>query len=161
LDAIKIDRSFVAGLGRDRDDEAIVASVVSLGRAVGKLVVAEGVETAGQLDALRALGVDQGQGYLWSSALPGAQLDTWLEQRRAMAAPRPPAAAPPPVQPQDVDARRIFDLQRDGASLHTIAAALNAEGRRTTTGARWTTTTVARKIAAHVGAPTTDGPSTA
>ncbi len=161
LDAIKIDRSFVAGLGRDRDDEAIVASVVSLGRAVGKLVVAEGVETAGQLDALCALGVDQGQGFLWSSALPGAQLDTWLEQRRAMAAPRPAAAASPPVQPQDVDARRIFDLQCDGASLHTIAAALNAEGRRTTPGARWTTTTVARKIAAHVGAPTPDGPSRA
>ena len=65
VDALKIDRSFVAGLGRDADDEAIVASVVSLGRSVGKSVVAEGVETPGQLRTLRRLGVDRAQGFLW------------------------------------------------------------------------------------------------
>jgi diguanylate cyclase (GGDEF)-like protein len=66
--SIKIDRSFVSGLGRDSDDEAIVASVVSLARAIGKRVVAEGVgdRQAGRRAAGAA--VDSAQGYLWSRA---------------------------------------------------------------------------------------------
>ena len=160
IDAIKIDRSFVSGLGRDPDDEAIVASVVSLARSVGKLVVAEGVETVGQLAVLRSLGVDQGQGFLWSPALPAAELDAWLTERRSPPAPAPaPAPAPPTatgrheagrsevvIAPTE-DEVRILQLHRQGASLHTIAAALNAEGRRTPAGPRWTPTTVARVVA--------------
>ena len=54
----------------------------------------------------------------------------------------------PPIE--DDDARRMLLLHRQGASLHTIAAALNAEGRRTPDGRRWTTTTVARVVASLV-----------
>lgn len=153
VDAIKIDRSFVSGLGRDPDDEAIVASVVSLARAVGKLVIAEGVETVAQLAALRDLGVDQAQGFLWSPGLPMAHIDDWLDGHRAEVLPPPRAAAataPRVTQPEDGDEQRILGLHAEGASLHTIAAALNAEGRRTPAGPRWTTTTVARVIAARL-----------
>ncbi|MCW2607897.1 MAG: hypothetical protein JWO60_2590, partial [Frankiales bacterium] len=152
VDAIKVDRSFVSGLGRDADDEAIVASVVSLARAIGKSVVAEGVETVTQLDVLRSLGVDRAQGFLWSPGLPAEQLDRWLAlQARQPASPQPqPAPAAVAPQPQDDDARQMLLLHRQGASLHTIAAALNAEGRRTEDGRRWTTTTVARVVAGLV-----------
>ena len=153
VDAIKIDRSFVAGLGRDPDDEAIVASVVSLGRAIGKTLVAEGVETADQLEALRALGVEQGQGFLWSRPLPVDDVEEWLMGGHPVvpAAGQAPALAQQPSAAVDrVDEARILALHGQGASLHTIAAALNAEGRRTPAGPRWTPTTVARVIAARV-----------
>ena len=151
VDAIKIDRSFVAGLGRDPDDEAIVASVVSLARAIGKTVVAEGVETATQLEVLRELGVDLAQGFLWSPALPADELEVWLQARPAPAPATPSRrAVSRRAQPDDADVRRILQLHREGASLHTIAAALNVEQRRTPGGRRWTTTTVARTIAGLV-----------
>ncbi len=148
VDAIKIDRSFVSGLGRDADDDAIVASVVSLGRAVGKILVAEGVETVEQLHALRALGVDQAQGYFWSPALPADELMTWNDARRPY--PEPALSRGRPAQgahEEEAAAEQILALHQQGASLHTIAAALNAEGLRTATGPRWTTTTVARVVA--------------
>ena len=63
VDSVKVDRSFVDGLGTDGEDSAIVAAVVSLGHALGLSVVAEGVETSGQLQELLALGCDRAQGY--------------------------------------------------------------------------------------------------
>ena len=152
IDAIKIDRSFVAGLGRDADDEAIVASVVSLARAVGKLVVAEGVETPAQLAALQVLGVDQAQGFLWAPGLPAERLDAWLDEPHGVPA-APPHVVSLPAQVEVADRgaeERILALHAEGASLHTIAAALNAEGLRTPAGPRWTTKTVARVVAAFL-----------
>jgi diguanylate cyclase (GGDEF)-like protein/PAS domain S-box-containing protein len=78
VDQLKIDRSFVNGLAVDPDDTAIVASVVSLARAVGVVAIAEGVEDAHQLAALQALGCNLGQGYLWSRAVPAVQIDQIL-----------------------------------------------------------------------------------
>jgi EAL domain-containing protein (putative c-di-GMP-specific phosphodiesterase class I) len=66
VDSVKVDRSFVDGLGIEGEDSAIVAAVVSLGHALGLSVVAEGVETSGQLHALLDLGCDRGQGYWFS-----------------------------------------------------------------------------------------------
>ena len=60
---VKIDRSFVMDIGRDGQGEAILGSIITLARRLGKLVVAEGVETAGQLAYLRAQGCDLAQGY--------------------------------------------------------------------------------------------------
>ncbi len=62
VSSVKVDRSFVSGLGRDADDSAIVAAVVSMAHALGLQVVAEGVETAEQIAALEALGCDLAQG---------------------------------------------------------------------------------------------------
>jgi diguanylate cyclase (GGDEF)-like protein len=70
LDSIKIDRSFVSGLGTDPDGAAIVGALVELGHALGLTVVAEGVETDSQLARLRDLGCDGAQGYLFSKPLP-------------------------------------------------------------------------------------------
>ncbi|TGX50467.1 GGDEF domain-containing response regulator [Sphingomonas gei] len=63
LDCLKIDRSFVDGMGRERESAAIVHSVIHLGRALGMEVVAEGVETAAQLEALRVAGCSHMQGF--------------------------------------------------------------------------------------------------
>jgi diguanylate cyclase (GGDEF)-like protein/PAS domain S-box-containing protein len=70
LDFLKIDRSFVDGLGRDPEQTAIVDAVVRLAQALGLGVIAEGVERQEQLDALRDLGCDLVQGYLFSHPEP-------------------------------------------------------------------------------------------
>jgi diguanylate cyclase (GGDEF)-like protein len=70
LEAIKIDPSFVAGLGANPDDAALLGALVELGHALGVTVVAEGVETDTQLAHLRDLGCDGAQGYLFSRPLP-------------------------------------------------------------------------------------------
>ncbi len=67
---LKIDRSFVAGLGVSRHDSAIVAAMVELAKGLDLRIVAEGVETEAQRRALLELGVQVGQGYLWSQAIP-------------------------------------------------------------------------------------------
>jgi diguanylate cyclase (GGDEF)-like protein len=69
LDTLKVDRSFVNGTGTDAQDAAIVQAVHSLARALGMKVVAEGIETADQLDRLRAMSCDIGQGYYFSKPL--------------------------------------------------------------------------------------------
>ncbi|SHF72212.1 PAS domain S-box-containing protein/diguanylate cyclase (GGDEF) domain-containing protein [Jatrophihabitans endophyticus] len=80
---LKVDRSFVAGLGRERgtadgasgsDDLAIVRSVIRLAEDLGLRWIAEGVETAEQRDVLRSLGRGLGQGYLWSRPVPADDL---------------------------------------------------------------------------------------
>ena len=78
LTRLKIDRSFVSGLGsegilgrgRDRDDVAIIEAVLALAHGLGLRVVAEGVETEAQSLFLAARGCDEGQGYLYSPAVP-------------------------------------------------------------------------------------------
>ncbi|MEU7904847.1 EAL domain-containing protein [Actinoplanes sp. NPDC049118] len=67
---VKIDRSFVSGLGENGEDEEIVRAVVAMSRALGLSIVAEGVETRVQRDALATLGVTQGQGWLWGPGVP-------------------------------------------------------------------------------------------
>jgi EAL domain-containing protein (putative c-di-GMP-specific phosphodiesterase class I) len=78
VDVIKIDRSFVSGLGRNREDEAIVASVISLARALEVETIGEGVETAEHARALRELGCDHAQGFLFSRPVPPAELGELL-----------------------------------------------------------------------------------
>ena len=69
LDFVKIDRSFIHGLSRGSGEDAIVNAIIGLSHAFGLEVVAEGVETPGQLDFLTELGCDQAQGFLL--ATPG------------------------------------------------------------------------------------------
>jgi diguanylate cyclase (GGDEF)-like protein len=63
LDCLKIDRSFIDGMGRERESAAIVHSIIHLGRALGLGIIAEGVETAAQVQALRLAGASHLQGY--------------------------------------------------------------------------------------------------
>jgi diguanylate cyclase (GGDEF)-like protein/PAS domain S-box-containing protein len=74
VEALKIDQSFVSGLGDNPEDTAIVSAVVSLAHALGLNATAEGVETAEQLAELRTLGCDHAQGHLFSKPLTAAEL---------------------------------------------------------------------------------------
>ena len=75
LDVLKIDRSFIAGLGRDDEDSAIVAAIVQMARTLGLTVVAEGVERPEQLERLRELGCDRAQGRLIAEPMPAEQVE--------------------------------------------------------------------------------------
>lgn len=70
FDRIKIDRSFIGDMVSNKDAAAIVNSIMSLGRAIGRLVIAEGVETSAQLELLRLQGCNEVQGYLIGKPLP-------------------------------------------------------------------------------------------
>ncbi len=75
---VKIDQSFVAGLGKDPVDEAIVAAVLGVARSLGLSTVGEGIETAAQQTRLQELGCELGQGFLIAKAMPLQQLyDTY------------------------------------------------------------------------------------
>jgi diguanylate cyclase (GGDEF)-like protein/PAS domain S-box-containing protein len=78
VDQLKIDRTFVAGLGRDDQDTAIVTSVIGLAHALGLEAVAEGVETLEQLERLTVLGCDVAQGYNWRRPAALDDVDQWL-----------------------------------------------------------------------------------
>jgi diguanylate cyclase (GGDEF)-like protein len=79
VDALKIDKSFVANVARDDDDLVIVRSTVDLARSLGLLSVSEGVESADVLRVLESLHCDLVQGFHLCPPLPTAQLHTWLD----------------------------------------------------------------------------------
>jgi diguanylate cyclase (GGDEF)-like protein/PAS domain S-box-containing protein len=85
--ALKVDCSFVSGLGADAKDTAIITAVLGLGRALGLDVVAEGVETAEQAAILRCLGCSIAQGYHFARPLPGAEVGPFMATRTAAARP--------------------------------------------------------------------------
>ncbi|KFN42735.1 sensor domain-containing protein [Arenimonas metalli] len=85
VDKIKIDRSFVAGLGQQGSHDALVQALVALAASLRLHCVAEGVETEDQLARLRALGCAQFQGYLLARPMAPAALRDWLASRRAAA----------------------------------------------------------------------------
>ncbi|MDN4984263.1 EAL domain-containing response regulator [Bradyrhizobium arachidis] len=85
---LKIDRSFVHGCEADEDMMKIIEASVGLGRAFNMKVVAEGVETAETLAAIRRAGCDIGQGYLFSPSLRLARAESWVSQRNEFVAQR-------------------------------------------------------------------------
>ena len=78
VDTLKIDRSFVQSLPDSSEDMAIAAAVIALGRSMKMSVVAEGVESQAQAQALRELGCDEIQGYLLGRPMPGADFAAWM-----------------------------------------------------------------------------------
>ena len=82
FDKIKIDQSFVRDLAANRDAQAIVRSIISLGTGLGVTITAEGVETEAELSYLRVEGCHEGQGFLFSSARPNADIVGLLEAQR-------------------------------------------------------------------------------
>ena len=79
FDAIKIDRSFVDGLGTESRDSAITEAIVAMSNALSLLVIAEGVETPRQAAELTLLGCGLAQGFLFSHPLPAAEISMLLE----------------------------------------------------------------------------------
>jgi diguanylate cyclase (GGDEF)-like protein len=79
---LKLDRAFVSVLPEDRRAFAVVKAMTQLAQELGMTVVAEGVETQGQMDALVQAGVDATQGYLHASPMSEDALLAWLEKRK-------------------------------------------------------------------------------
>jgi EAL domain-containing protein (putative c-di-GMP-specific phosphodiesterase class I) len=78
VDAIKVDRSFVDGLGAEDEDTAIVTAIVDIAHSLGLSAIAEGVETPGQLASLRELGCSAAQGYLFAEPMAGAEVEALI-----------------------------------------------------------------------------------
>jgi diguanylate cyclase (GGDEF)-like protein/PAS domain S-box-containing protein len=74
VDMIKVDRSFVQGVEHDSKDAAITANLVSLAHALGVPAIAEGIESDGQLQSVRAVGCDLAQGYLFARPAPADEV---------------------------------------------------------------------------------------
>jgi predicted signal transduction protein with EAL and GGDEF domain len=75
---IKIDSSLIGRIGQNREDEIIIKAMTELGHALGKRVVAEGVETEQQLEFLREHGCDEAQGFLLAPPVEASELNRWL-----------------------------------------------------------------------------------
>ena len=79
VDALKIDRTFVRDLEADSRDRAIASCIVDMSHYLGMTVIAEGVETPGQLQVLKSIGCDQAQGFLFSQAVPATAFEQLLD----------------------------------------------------------------------------------
>jgi PAS domain S-box/diguanylate cyclase (GGDEF) domain len=86
LTTLKIDREFIGDLTRDPDDEAITSTVITMGHSLALTVVAEGVETAGQLQFLREHGCDEIQGHYIAAAMPRDECLAFIRQQEALPA---------------------------------------------------------------------------
>ena len=83
FDKIKIDQSFVRGLCDNRESQAIVRAIISLGNGLGVTITAEGVESEAELSWLRAEGCQEAQGFLFSHARPNAEITGLLELQQS------------------------------------------------------------------------------
>ena len=78
VDTLKIDKSFIDGLGKDSESTAIVTAVVSLAKSLGMKVTAEGIETYDQMEHLQQLNCDHGQGYYFSRGLDAEAMEALM-----------------------------------------------------------------------------------
>jgi EAL domain-containing protein (putative c-di-GMP-specific phosphodiesterase class I) len=79
VDSVKIDKSFITDMSRNRSDRAITQAIVDLARNLDVVTVAEGIETTDAWDALKVLGCGYGQGYLIARPLPAAEMTAWVQ----------------------------------------------------------------------------------
>jgi len=105
VDVLKIDRSFVEGLGRSNGtDAALARTIIALGASLQLRTVAEGVEVEAQRAILRELGCEFGQGYLYARPMVPEAVHGWLAERLGLAPPdtrpREPVQRPPSIRPR-------------------------------------------------------------
>jgi diguanylate cyclase (GGDEF)-like protein len=148
VDILKIDRSFVAGLGSgcptgavdDRADRAIVAGVIDLAHAFGLTTVAEGVETEEQLARLNQLGCEQAQGFFLGRPMHPVEVTAWLRRAQSTS----PASVEVPIDDQrtrvlvvddDRSMRLLLRLTLDGHPAYHLVAE-SGDGREAVAMAR-------------------------
>lgn len=81
LNTLKIDMSFVAGIGKNKDDEKLIQTIIILSKQFGLKIVAEGIESQTQINFLRAQGCESGQGYFYSKPISGEDFKKWLDSK--------------------------------------------------------------------------------
>ena len=91
FDSLKLDRSFIAGLGTDADDTALVAAAISMGGALNMEIVAEGVECEDQADRLRSMGCRFAQGFHFARPMDAAAMRALIVAQRGGVTPEQPA----------------------------------------------------------------------
>jgi PAS domain S-box-containing protein len=122
FDELKVDRSFVGSMTKQRDSRKIVAAVVGLGQSLGLTTVAEGIETEEQAEMLLWLGCELGQGWLYGKPVPAAQLAGVISDHEQKQAFRPLSDAVIRASRNSVDSlpsQRLAQLQAvyDGAPV--------------------------------------------
>ena len=130
FDSVKIDRSFVTEITSNPDDAAIATAIISMAHHLNLKVVAEGVETQGQFNFLRAHQCDEMQGFLFGPAVPTAQFEKQLRSRQRMDLPTPEPADQRTLLLVDdefgIRAALMRMLRRDGYRI--LGAASGEEG---------------------------------
>jgi EAL domain-containing protein (putative c-di-GMP-specific phosphodiesterase class I) len=104
IDTIKIDRSFVRDLPDDSEDKAIAQAIISMGKALGMTIIAEGVETTEQQTFLRDHACDEMQGFLFSKPILPEQLADLL---------RGTLSTSPPLQPELVSPAIVLASKKE------------------------------------------------
>jgi diguanylate cyclase (GGDEF)-like protein/PAS domain S-box-containing protein len=126
IDKLKIDVAFVRHVTENADEAAITATIIQMARSLNLEVIAEGVETAGQLAYLLRQGCDQVQGFLISRPLPAVELAGIMRARTLL----------PPGSPATVDSRTtILLVSAYPVSLAALESVLQPEGYRVLTAA--------------------------
>jgi diguanylate cyclase (GGDEF)-like protein len=134
VDVVKIDRSFVSGLGAEANATALVRGILSLTSALGLTAVAEGIENEVQLQVLRQLGCKFAQGFLWSRAVPPDEFPSAFDMPPAPDADGLFALTGPSPNSADQDQHlgwAVFD------ALPTAAAVIGADGTVLATNLSW------------------------
>ncbi|MEL7345915.1 MAG: EAL domain-containing protein, partial [Pseudomonadota bacterium] len=97
--SIKIDRSLTQRLGTRKMDK-VLSAMASMAKGIGATLLAEGIETQAQADAMTELGVDVGQGYLWAKPLAKGDLGDWLKAYNHRQSLKRPEASSGRTQPR-------------------------------------------------------------
>ncbi len=117
IDKIKIDRSFVMEITHDPNSAAIIKATTAMAEALGHEVIAEGVETEGQLRFLEKIGCDEIQGYFYSKPLPPDKLEQFLRERPVL-----------PIAATHEEVKRILLVDDDPGVLTTLGGLLEDNG---------------------------------
>lgn len=135
-DLLKLDISLVRGIDTDAAKRSLCQALTGFAHATGAAVIAEGVETQAEADAIRALGVDLAQGYFFARPQPRHALHATAVERASCVA--------PPNHATQIQA--VVASLRTHSSPATISAALNRQGLLAPTGRRWHATSVSRQL---------------
>lgn len=118
INTLKIDQSFIRDITVDSDDAAIAATIIMLGHNLKMRVIAEGVETAGQLAFLREMKCDEMQGYYFSRPIPAEELEKLLREERRLIDYIEPIHLKTAFNRRGRNGRRGSGVRRDGRASH-------------------------------------------